>query len=163
MSFRTCDLYDEHEGVARVIAGPFLDFGGRKRFFGDVETVKCFEDNSRIKDLASTPGNGRVLVVDGGGSRRVALLGDMIAKQAIASGWAGMVIAGCVRDTAILGLLDLGVKALGATPRKSVRKGEGAVGLPVEIEGVWMRPRDRLYADEDGIVILGPADSACAD
>lgn len=157
MSFATCDLYDEHGDAARVIGWPFRDFGGRARFAGEVETVKCFEDNSRIRELASTPGRGRVLVVDGGGSRRAALLGDMIATQAIASGWAGFVIYGSVRDCAALKTLDLGIKALGTTPRKSVRQGEGTTGLPLEIVGVEVRPGDRLYADEDGIVILGPS------
>ena len=156
MSFTTCDLYDEHGDAARVIGWPFRDFGGRIRFAGEVETVKCFEDNSRIKELASSPGRGRVLVVDGGGSRRAALLGDMIATQAIASGWVGFVIYGSVRDSAVLRTLDIGIKAPSTTPRKSVRLGEGTYGLSVEILGTVIRPGDRLYADEDGILILDP-------
>lgn len=157
MSFTTCDLYDEHVDAARVIGWPFRDFGGRTRFAGEVETVKCFEDNSRIKELAATPGLGRVLVVDGAGSRRAALLGDMIATQAIASGWAGLVIYGSVRDSALLRTLDIGIRALGTIPRKSVRLGEGSVGVPIEITGVLVRHGDRLYADEDGILILSPS------
>ena len=157
MSFATCDLYDEHGDAARVIGWPFRDFGGLTRFAGEVETVKCFEDNSRIKELASNPGRGRVLVVDGGGSRRAALLGDMIATQAIASGWAGFVIYGSVRDSAVLRTLDIGIKALATTPRKSIRLGDGTAGLPLEIVGVEVRPGDRLYADEDGILILAPS------
>ncbi|WP_295636105.1 ribonuclease E activity regulator RraA [Novosphingobium sp.] len=154
MSFTTCDLYDEHGDAARVLGWSFRDFGGRTRFAGEVETVKCFEDNSRIKELASTPGRGRVLVVDGGGSRHAALLGDMIATQAIASGWAGFVIYGSVRDSAVLKTLDIGIKALRTTPRKSIRLGEGQVGVPLAIAGVEVRPGDRLYADEDGILLL---------
>ena len=157
MSFATCDLYDDHGDAARVIGWPFRDFGGCTSFAGEVETVKCFEDNSRIRELASTPGLGRVLVVDGGGSRRAALVGDMIAGQAIASGWAGLVIYGSVRDCAVLRTLDIGIKAIGTTPRKSVRAGEGAVGIPLEIAGIVVRPGDRLYADEDGILILAPS------
>jgi len=162
MTFNTCDLFDEYGASARVVGWPMQDYGGKIRFAGEVETVKCFEDNSRIRELASMPGNGRVLVVDGGGSRRVALLGDMIARQAAAGGWAGMIIAGCVRDKAVLRILDFGVKAFGTTPRKSMRNGEGQIGLPVEIEGVWIRRGDRLYADEDGILILDPIERAAA-
>ena len=153
MTWTTCDLSDEHGAAAEAIGG-LRHFGGRVRFTGPVETVKCFEDNARVKEIANTPGQGRVLVVDGGGSLRMALLGDMIGAEAVANGWAGVVIHGAVRDTATLATMDLGVMALGTTPRRSVRLGEGQTGLPVEILGARISPGDVLYADEDGIVVL---------
>ena len=154
MSWTTCDLYDAHEGVARVPQIAWRDFGGRTRFAGPVVTVKCFEDNSRIKALGATPGEGRVLVVDGEGGLRCALVGDMIGADFHRNGWAGLVIWGAVRDTAELGRLDLGVKALGAIPRKSVRRGEGVVDVELAFGGVAWRPGDVLFADEDGVILL---------
>lgn len=153
MTWTTCDLSDEHGAAVEAIGG-LRHYGGRTRFSGPVATVKCFEDNARVKELANTPGEGRVLVVDGGGSLRMALLGDMIGAEAVANGWAGVVIHGAVRDTATLATMELGVMALGTTPRRSVRLGEGQVGLPVEILGARIAPGDVLYADEDGIVVL---------
>jgi regulator of ribonuclease activity A len=156
----TCDLSDEHGEGARIIAG-LVHYGGRQRFSGPIETVKAAEDNSRVKEVANTPGHGRVLLVDGGGSRRYALLGDMIGAEAVANGWSGVVIHGAVRDSAALATLDLGVMALGTTPRRSLKNGEGLVGVAVEVDGAPFRPGDVLYADEDGIVVLvagqGPA------
>ena len=156
MDWTTCDLADEHGDAARVIIG-LRHFGGVRRFSGPIETVKCFEDNSRLKEAANSPGGGRVLLVDGGGSLRLALLGDMIGAEAIASGWTGVVINGAVRDTAVLATLELGVMALGTTPRRSSRNGEGQAGVPVEIAGVQFAPGDLLYADDDGVVVLAPA------
>ena len=150
----TCDLFDRFGDAARVINTPLMDFGGRKQFSGTAVTVKCFEDNSRLKELAGTDGTGKILLVDGGGSLRVALLGDMIAATAAKAGWAGIIIFGCVRDKAALRTVDLGIKALGTTPRKSVRDGKGEAGLPIQIAHVWIKPGDTVYADEDGIVIL---------
>ena len=155
MHSNTCDLYDQFGDRARVAPPIFQDFGGRKSFTGRVTTIKCFEDNSRIKELVATPGKGRVLVVDGGGSERCALMGDMIAKEAMASGWEGVIIYGCVRDKAVLATLDIGIKALGTTPRKSVKNGEGQVDIPISLAGIECRPGDQLFADEDGILILG--------
>ena len=154
MGQSTSDLYDLHGEKLRVLPAVFQDFGGRKSFSGEVVTVKCFEDNSRVKDLLSTPGGGKVLVVDGGGSLRCALLGDLIAGQALANSWEGVVIYGCVRDRAALSELALGVKALASIPRKSVRRGEGQSQIPIEIGGVACQPGDRLVADEDGIVLI---------
>ncbi|MEZ5100739.1 MAG: ribonuclease E activity regulator RraA [Thermoleophilia bacterium] len=155
MDWTTSDLSDAHGDVARPIAC-LRHFGGRVRFSGPVETVKCFEDNSRVKELANTPGEGRVLVVDGGGSLRYALVGDTIGAELIANGWVGVVVHGAVRDVRPLASLDLGVMALGVTPRRSARDGEGRSGAPVEIDGAWIAPGDVLYADEDGIVVLPP-------
>ena len=156
MSWTTCDLCDAHQAAARVPQLAWRDFGGRGRFAGPIATVKCFEDNSRIKELGAMPGEGRVLVVDGGGSLRCALVGDMIGADFQRHGWAGLVVWGAVRDTAELGRLDLGVKALGAIPRRSVRRGEGVTDTGLAFGGVAWRPGDMLFADEDGIVLLEP-------
>jgi regulator of ribonuclease activity A len=154
MLAKTSDLYDEHGEKLRVLPPVFRDFGGRSSFGGELVTVRCFEDNSRVKELLSSNGTGKVLLVDGGGSLRCALLGDLIAADAVRNSWEGVIIHGCVRDCAALRSLPLGVKALGTTPRKSVRRGEGESQIAVSFAGVECRPGDRLVADEDGIVIL---------
>ena len=156
MTESTCDLYDSFGTRARVLPPLFQDFGGRPRFDGVIATVRCHEDNSRIKEVLATPGRGKVLVVDGGGSQRCALMGDLIAKSAVDNGWEGVVIYGCIRDRVALRDLALGIKALAAIPRKSERRGEGQTQLPIEIAGVACRPGDRLVADEDGVIILDP-------
>ncbi|QCO17698.1 RraA family protein (plasmid) [Azospirillum brasilense] len=152
----TCDLYDRFEKTARVADPVFRDFGGRRQFSGAAVTVKCFEDNSRVKELLGTPGRGKVLVVDGGGGLRAALMGDLIAKDAVKNGWEGVVIHGCVRDAAVLATLDLGIKALAAIPRKTVRNGEGQKDLPVTLAGIRINPGDLVFADEDGVLVLTP-------
>jgi regulator of ribonuclease activity A len=153
----TSDLYDQHGERLRVLPPLFHDFGGRSAFGGEVVTVRCFEDNSRVKELLAGPGAGKVLLVDGGGSRRCALLGDLIGADAVRNSWEGVVIWGCIRDRAALRSLALGVKAIGATPRKSVRRGEGQSQTVIQISGVECRPGDRLIADEDGVVLLDAA------
>jgi regulator of ribonuclease activity A len=149
----TADLYDRHGEALGVCAPIFHDFGGRTAFDGKAVTVKCFEDNSRIKEALAEPGDGRVLVADCGGSLRCAMLGDLIAASAVEHGWAGVILTGCVRDTAVLAGMALGVKALGATPRKSTRRGEGQRDLPVEVAGAQVEPGDWVYADADGVLI----------
>lgn len=156
MSVSTCDLCDQHGDDARVVAPIFRHFGGRRVFSGPAVTIKCFEDNSRVKETVATPGNGRVLVVDGGGSLRCALLGDMLATQARDQGWSGVIVFGCVRDAAILATLELGIMALAAMPRRSERKGEGQLGIAIDLGGTRCVPGDLVYADEDGIVLLRP-------
>jgi regulator of ribonuclease activity A len=162
MTRSTCDLYDQFAYAARVLPPLFQDFGGRSAFGGEVVTVKCFEDNSRVKELVATTGKGKVLVVDGGGSTRCALMGDVIAREAVVNGWEGVVIFGCIRDRAALKTLNLGVKALGSIPRKSVRLGEGQIQLPVMVAGVWCEPGDVMFADEDGVLLLDSASAARA-
>ena len=154
MTDSTCDLSDSHGDEARVLPPVFRHFGGRRRFAGEVVTVKCFEDNSRLKELVGTQGGGRVIVVDGGGSTRCALLGDMVARDALEHGWAGIVVWGCVRDTDVLQTLDLGVMALAPMPRRSQKHGEGQTGVAVELAGVRCAPGDTLVADGDGIVLV---------
>lgn len=156
MTISTCDLSDKHGDNARIPAPVFRDFGGRRAFAGTAVTVKCFEDNSRVKELLATPGKGRVLVVDGGGSTRCALLGDLIAADAVANAWEGVVVYGCVRDTAVLAGLDIGIKALNPNPRRSTRRGEGTAQIPVDIAGVTVAEGDIVAADADGIVVLAP-------
>lgn len=148
----TPDICDAHPEVA-VVDPIFANFGGRDAFAGPVRTVKCFEDNSMVKQAVAEPGEGAVLVVDAGGSYRCAMLGDMLAEQAAANGWAGIVMYGCVRDVDILATLDLGVQALGSHPRKSEKRGEGQRDIPVEIGGVGITPGQWLYADNNGILI----------
>ena len=127
----TPDLCDVYEGGISVLDPMFTNFGGRERFYGEAVTVKCFEDNSTVKELAGTAGNGRVMVVDGGGSLRRALLGDMIGAKALANGWAGFVIYGAIRDVDELGATDLGVQALATHPMKTEKKGIGDLDVPV--------------------------------
>ena len=154
MTFMTTDLCDQFEKSVRVLAPVFRDFGGRTRFHGEAVTVKCFEDNSRIKELSSTPGSGKVLMVDAGGSTRCAVMGDIIAGDFAKNGWEGVVIFGCIRDRAAIGELNIGVKALAAMPRRPNKRSEGQVNLAIEIGGQICNPGDHIYADEDGIIIL---------
>ena len=154
MTWTTCDLADAHGDDARVLPDTLRHYGGARRFTGPIATVKCFEDNSRVKDLVESPGDGRVLVVDAGGSSRYALLGDNLAGAAQRNGWAGIVIHGCVRDTAALRDLPLGVMAVGSTPRRSLKNDEGETGLPIEIGAVRCAPGDVLFADDDGVLVI---------
>jgi regulator of ribonuclease activity A len=131
-----------------------MHFGAISSFSGAVETVKCFEDNSKVKQLAESPGHGRVLVVDAGGSVRHALVGDLVAKAAMDNGWAGIVLWGAVRDMAALRALDVGIMAIARTPRKSVRNGEGQVGIDIRIGDVRIASGDFLVADEDGALLF---------
>ncbi|MDE3720886.1 ribonuclease E activity regulator RraA [Nocardiopsis sp. N85] len=152
-NFTTADLIDDHGDTLRSCSTQFRGYGGRPGFGGPVRTVKCHEDNGLVKQVLNTPGDGAVLVVDGGGSLRSALMGDMIAEAAVANGWAGVVIHGAVRDTVALGRLDLGVKALGSNPRKSAKDAAGRLDVPVTFGDVTFVPGEWLYADEDGIVV----------
>lgn len=153
MSLKTTDLCDAHSDNLRIMAPIFLDYGGVEAFGGPVSTVKVFEDNSLVRAALEEPGEGRVLVVDGGGSLRCALLGDNLAELGRGNGWAGVVVYGCIRDSADIAGIAIGVKALNTNPLKSVKKGEGDRDVPVTFAGVTVRPGDYLYADEDGIVL----------
>jgi len=153
MDFATPDLCDDHPDHVSVCTGlSWQSYGGRSRFGGLIATVKCFEDNSRIKETLAEPGEGRVLVVDGGGSLRHALIGDLIASGAAELGWSGVIIRGACRDVDVLPTLDLGVFALGAVPIKSVRRGEGQVGLPLRFGGIDFIPGHFVYADANGVI-----------
>jgi len=160
----TCDLCDLHKndtsGAFRVLPPVFQAYGGRPAFAGHVVTVKCHEDNTSVKALAESAGGGRVLVVDGGGSLRHALVGGNIAAAAARNGWAGMVVDGCVRDVAELNAADIGIRALALMPLPTERRHAGLVDVPVRLQGVAVRPGDWLVADADGIVVLAQAPSA---
>ncbi|MEQ8264305.1 ribonuclease E activity regulator RraA [Pseudohaliea sp.] len=147
----TPDLTDAHAG-ARALELQWRNFGGIAAFGGQAVTIKCFEDNSLVKSLVQEPGEGRVIVVDGGGSLRRALLGDMLAADAAKNGWAGLVICGAVRDVDELAATPLGVKALGCCPRKTDKRGEGQMDVPVSIGGVTISPGDYVYADNNGVI-----------
>ena len=154
----TCDLCDAHKGDAgralRVLPPVFRDFGGVDAFAGPVSTVRCFEDNSLVKAALDEPGDGRVLVVAGGGSLRRSLVGGNLASAAARNGWAGIVVDGCVRDVAELAQCTVGIRALAPMPMPTERRGEGQRDVPVQVQGVWVRPGERLVADADGIVVL---------
>lgn len=155
--FSTCDLCDAHEkdepASFQALPPVFREFGAGGRFCGPVATVRCFEDNSRVKEAVESPGQGRVLVVDGGGSVRRALVGGNLATAAKKNGWAGIVVDGAVRDLAELQASGIAVRALALMPHRSTKRNEGQHDLPVVVQGVAVRPGDWLYADEDGIVV----------
>ena len=149
----TADLYDERGEELSSISLQFQSLGGRSHFSGPVRTIRCFEDNGLVKSTLATPGNGAVLVVDGSGSLRTALMGDMIAASAVANGWAGVVINGAIRDRAALADMPLGVKALGSNPRKSSKAGAGETDVDLLIDGVTIRTGVMIWCDPDGILI----------
>ncbi|MCX7241215.1 MAG: ribonuclease E activity regulator RraA [Burkholderiales bacterium] len=167
--FATCDLCDENKndlsGNFRVLPPVFRDFGGLRRFCGPVVTVKCFEDNTLVKAAVDSQGwiehgqerIGQVLVVDGGASLRRALLGGNLGAAAARNGWAGVVIDGCVRDSAELATQSVGIRALAAMPWPTEKRNQGQSAVSVQIQGVWVHPGEWLYADEDGMVVAsGP-------
>ena len=162
MKFATCDLCDAHKndatGSFRVLPPVFKNYGGQQKFCGEVVTVKCFEDNSFVKAAVDSAGQGRVLAVDGGASLRRALLGGNLAEAAAKNGWAGVVIDGSVRDVVELAKCRTGIRALAAMPLPTEKRGEGQRDVAVQIQGVWVRPGDWLYADDDGMVVM-PAPS----
>lgn len=169
IAFATCDLCDAHKadtsGNFRVLPPVFRDFGAVRKFAGPVVTVKCFEDNTLVKAAVDSQGwidtpagqVAQVLVVDGGASLRKALLGGNLGAAAARNGWAGVVIDGCVRDTAELATQAVGIRALAAMPMPTEKRNEGQAGVAVQVQGVWVRSGDWLYADEDGIVVSASA------
>jgi len=156
--FSTCDLCDAHradtDGAFRVLPPLFRDYGGVTKFAGPVSTVKCYEDNSLVKAALDEPGRGRVLVVDGAGSLRRALVGGNIGAAAAKNGWAGVVVYGAVRDLAEMAACQVGMRALALVPLPTEKHNQGERDVAVRIEGVWVRPGDRLYADADGMVVM---------
>jgi len=158
MPFSCCDLCDVHgealaAGTLLVLTPGFRMFGQASAYSGQVMTVKVFEDNSLVRATLKTAGQGRVLVVDGGGSMRCALVGDVLAKLAIDNGWSGIVVNGCIRDSAAISRMPIAIHALGTHPLRSDKRGEGVAGVPVSFGGVTMRAGDWLYADSDGILV----------
>ncbi|EME64373.1 MULTISPECIES: ribonuclease E activity regulator RraA [Rhodococcus] len=149
----TADLADEIGPDIRSCDTQFIQFGGHEVFAGRITTIRCFQDNLLVKQTLSEPGNGGVLVVDGDASVHTALVGDIIAGRGVDNGWAGVVVNGAVRDSAILRTLGIGIKALGTNPRKSTQTGSGEKNVPVEFGGVTFNPGEMLYSDHDGIVV----------
>lgn len=149
----TADLYDERGDALDSVAVQFHDLGGRVAFDGPVRTVRCHRDNALVKAVLATPGEGAVLVIDGGGSLESALVGDLIAASAVRGGWAGLIVHGAVRDRLALAELPIGIKALGTNPRKSAKDGVGVVDEPVMVAGVVFAPGKHVWADADGILV----------
>ncbi len=154
----TCDLCDAHQGAVGttlfVLPPVFREYGGVRAFSGAVATVRCFEDNSLVKAALDEPGDGRILVVDGGASLRRALVGGNLAAAAARNGWAGVVVDGAVRDVAELAATQVGIRALALVPLPTEKKNQGERDVAVQVQGVWVRPGDRLVADADGIVVI---------
>jgi len=153
MPFNTNDLYDAHLEDLQVATPIFKDFGGKQKFFGQIHTVKAFEDNTFIKAAFEEEGSGKVLVVDAAGSLRCAMMGDQVAALGKKNGWEGIVIFGCIRDSTEVRKLDFGVRALATTPRKTVKKQQGLRDIPIHFANVTFNPNDYIYVDEDGIII----------
>ena len=152
--FKTADLLDDNEDKPLQVVQPgFNNYGGRNKFSGQIVTIKIYEDNSLVRELVAEDGKGKVLVVDGGGSTRCALLGDMLAEKAVKNGWNGIVVYGLIRDSVDIGQMDIGVKALGTLPLKSVKRGVGLRNEVVRFYDVTFKPGDYLYSDEDGIIV----------
>ncbi|GIU04847.1 putative 4-hydroxy-4-methyl-2-oxoglutarate aldolase [Shewanella morhuae] len=147
------DLFDHYPSKLQLLPLAFKAFGGKPLFWGEIVTVKCFEDNSKVKEVLAQNGQGKVLVVDGGGSYRQALLGDLIAQSALDNSWQGVVINGFVRDVMRIKTFNLGVYALGAVPIKTEKRDQGQINVPVDMGGVMVKPSMQLYADENGIAV----------
>lgn len=153
MAIATADLFDSHEDILESCETQFRSYGGRAAFHGPIRTVRCHQDNALLKSILSTPGDGAVLVVDGGGSLRTALVGDLIAGLGVKNGWAGIVVHGAIRDSEAMAGLDIGLKALGSNPRKSTKTGAGEADRPVAFGGCTFTPGHWLYSDADGVVV----------
>jgi regulator of ribonuclease activity A len=158
MKFSTTDLCDAHEkniteGTLRALPPVFSHFGLQKRFFGQVVTLKCFEDNSLVKTELDQPGEGRVLMIDGGASVRCALVGGNIAASAARNGWTGLIVNGAVRDRDELDATNLGIRALGLCPIRSIKRGQGELNVAVSVAGLRVVPGTWLYADADGVLL----------
>ncbi len=157
MSFLTTDLCDANEGKVKVVAPIFQIYGGVKTFSGKISTVKVFEDNVLVRDALAKAGMGKVLVIDGGGSLRCALVGGLIAELAHKNHWAGIVVNGCIRDSEEISRIAIGVRALNTHPIKSIKKGAGDGEIPVTFGGVTFVPGHYLYADADGVILAETA------
>ncbi|MFZ2853138.1 MAG: ribonuclease E activity regulator RraA [Rhodocyclaceae bacterium] len=162
MSFKTPDLLDANEdktgdGSLRVVAPLFQRYGARTAFSGQVVSLKLFEDNSLVREAFGEDGRGKVLVIDGGGSLRCALVGDQLAILAQKNGWEGVIVNGCIRDSADINQIDIGVRALNTHPLKSVKKGAGDRHINVAFGGVTFKTGDWIYADEDGVLVSATA------
>lgn len=153
MTFLTTDLCDANEGKVQVVAPIFQIYGGVKKFHGVISTVKVFEDNVLVRDALTKDGAGKVLVIDGGGSLRCALVGGLIAELADKNHWSGIIVNGCIRDSEEIARIQIGLRALNVHPLKSVKKGAGDVEISVTFGGVTFVPGHFIYADADGVIV----------
>ncbi len=153
MQFTTADLCDEHESRISVAQPLFRNYGGNTSYCGKISTIKCFEDNSLVREALKSPGAGRVLVIDGGGSTRRALVGDLLAQAGADNNWAGIVVYGCIRDSGVIATINIGCKAIATLPLKTEKKGIGEKEIPVHFADVDFIPGQFLYADEVGIIV----------
>lgn len=149
----TPDLCDAYPELVQVVEPMFNNYGAIDSFGGEIVTVKCHEDNSKVKELVDTDGTGKVMVVDGGGSMRHALLGDMLAEKAEKNGWEGIIVYGCIRDVDVIMETELGVQALGTNPLKTDKRGIGDINVDVKFGGVVFKPGHYVYADNNGIIV----------
>jgi len=149
----TPDLCDEHGDAVQVAAPVFRHYGAIVNFGGQVATIKCHEDNSLVAEAVKSPGKGRILVVDGGGSVRRSLLGDNLAAKAVENGWSGILIFGALRDVEEIAPMQLGVLALASIPRKTQKRGEGQTGVSLNFAGITINDGDYLYADLTGVIV----------
>ncbi|MEK7989631.1 MAG: ribonuclease E activity regulator RraA [Thiotrichaceae bacterium] len=157
MAIQTADLCDEHSDVIKVADPLFKMYGAKQAFGGQIETVKVHEDNVLVKDKLAQPGKGKVLIIDGGGSLRCALVGDIIAQMAADNGWEGIIVYGCIRDSGVIADISIGIKALNTHPLKSIKHGRGDVSIPVNFAGVTFYPEHYVYSDSDGIIVAEKA------
>ena len=153
MQIITPDLCDKYPELVQVVEPMFNNYGGRESFGGEIVTVKCFEDNSVVKEQVGNSGHGKVMVVDGGASMRAALLGDMLAEKAAENGWEGIIVYGCIRDVDVIMETDLGVQALSTHPMKTDKRGLGDLNVPVTFGGVTFKPGQYIYADNNGVIV----------
>ncbi|MCB0503511.1 MAG: ribonuclease E activity regulator RraA [Bacteroidetes bacterium] len=153
MEFQTADLYDQHGDNLQVAEPLFKAYGNKTAFCGEIVTIKCHEDNSLVKAELAKDGSGKVLVVDGGGSLRRALVGDQLAANGIKNNWAGIVVFGCIRDSKLINEMTIGIKALNTNPAKTEKLGVGQLNVAVNFANVTFTPGHYVYADEDGIVV----------
>ncbi|MEJ6559041.1 MAG: ribonuclease E activity regulator RraA [Gammaproteobacteria bacterium] len=151
---KTSDISDQLHPNVQYLEPIYNGYGAKIDFFGVIHTIKCFEDNSLVREVLDTDGQGRVLVVDAGGSRRCAMLGDQLAAKAVKNNWSGIVIYGLIRDSEMINKMSIGVRALGTHPLKSIKKGVGEQSLSLSFSGVNFVPGDYLYADQDGVIIV---------
>jgi len=153
VTFSVCDLCDAHEDSIQVAEPIFRDFGGRRVFGGQIVTISCHEDNSLVRDAVASPGEGKVLIVDGGGSLRRSLLGDQLASKASDNNWQGIIVHGAIRDIEVIAGIDIGVKALNVIPLKTEKRGLGDRDVPVRFAGVAFTPGAYVYADPNGVIV----------
>jgi len=152
-AFKTTDLYDDYLEDLQVATPIFRDFGGKTSFCGQIVTLKAVDDNSFLRSSFAEDGKGKVLVVDASASMRCAMMGDMMADLAASNGWEGVIIHGCIRDSAAVAKVNIGVKAMATVPRKTDKRNQGVLNIPVHFADVTFIPDEYVYADEDGIVL----------